>query len=317
MKTYVVAGGAGFIGSHVVERLLSEGNKVICIDNLISGSESNASEFYSNSNFVFVDHDLIRGMPNVNGEVEGIFHLASPASPNAKSPKSYIAHPIATLMVNSVGTRNVLEFGRQKKAKVIYASSSEIYGDPSVSPQKEDYFGNVNPNGPRSVYDEGKRFGEAICAAYSRTYNLDVRTIRIFNTYGVRMQKDDGRVVSNFINQALDGEEITVYGDGNQTRSFCYINDLVDGLISAMETADLQGKVINLGNPDEHKILELAKKIKELTGSKSKIIHEELPLDDPHQRRPDISLAQKILGFDPKVSLDEGLKKTIEYFRTV
>lgn len=317
MKTYVVAGGAGFIGYHVIEWLLSEGNKVICIDNLITGSESNASEFYSNKNFTFVNHDLISGMPNISGEIEGIFHLASPASPNAKSQKSYMAYPIETLMVNSVGTQNVLEFAKQKGSKVLYASSSEVYGDPSISPQKEDYFGNVNPNGPRSVYDEGKRFGEAICAAYIRTYNLDVRTIRIFNTYGARMQKDDGRVVSNFINQALEGRDITVYGDGNQTRSFCYINDLVDGLISAMETAVLQSKVINLGNPDEHTILELAKKIKELTGSKSKIIHEDLPLDDPHQRCPDIRLAQKILGFDPKVSFDEGLEKTIEYFKSV
>ncbi len=315
MKTYVVAGGAGFIGSHLVERLLSEGSKVICIDNLITGSESNASEFYSNKNFTFVNHDLISGIPNISGEIEGIFHLASPASPNSKSKKSYIAHPIETLMVNSVGTQNVLEFAKQKGSKVLYASSSEIYGDPSVSPQKEDYFGNVNPNGPRSVYDEGKRFGEAICAAYVRTYNLDVRTIRIFNTYGERMQKDDGRVVSNFINQALEGRDITVFGDGNQTRSFCYVNDLIDGLISVMETANLQGKVINLGNPDEYKILELAKKILKETGSNSKIVHEDLPLDDPRQRRPDISLAKRVLGFEVKVSLDEGLKKTIEYFK--
>lgn len=317
MKTYVVAGGAGFIGSYVVERLLSSGNKIVCVDNLITGSETNISEFYSNNNFMFVNHNLINGMPNISGEVEGIFHLASPASPNAKSSKSYIAYPVETLMVNSLGTYHILEFARQKNAKVLYASSSEVYGDPSVSPQKEDYFGNVNPNGPRSMYDEGKRFGEAICAAYARTHNVDVRTIRIFNTYGARMQKDDGRVVSNFINQALNGERITVYGDGNQTRSFCYIDDLIEGLISAMETAGLQGKVFNLGNPEEYKIMELANRILEATGSDSKIIHEELPVDDPHQRCPDISLAKRILGFEVKVLLDEGLAKTIEYFKTV
>lgn len=317
MSTFVVTGGAGFIGSHICERLLDEDHEVVCVDNLITGAESNISPLYSNGNFAFINHDVITGMPKINGEIAGVFHLASPASPNGKSPRSYIALPIETLMVNSLGTRNVLEFAKAKKATVLYASSSEVYGDPAVSPQKEDYFGNVNPNGIRSVYDEGKRFGEAICAAYARTYNLDVRVIRIFNTYGGRMQKDDGRVVSNFICQALRNEKITIYGDGTQTRSFCYIDDLVDGLISAIKSKEAKGKVINLGNPEEYKIIELAQKIKKITDSGSEIIHEDLPEGDPRRRKPDIGLARNLLGFQPKVTLAEGLSKTIEYFKTV
>lgn len=317
MKTYVVAGGAGFIGSNICKRLLSEGRKVICIDNFITGVDSNISEFYSNPNFVFIEHDLIIGMPSIVGEIGGIFHLASPASPNTKSARSYMSHPIETLMVNSLGTQNVLEFAKSRSARVLYASSSEVYGDPAVSPQKEDYFGNVNPNGPRSVYDEGKRFGEALSAAYFRKYNLDVRVIRIFNTYGDRMQKDDGRVVSNFINQALRGEPLTVYGDGKQTRSFCYIDDLVDGLLLGIHAHGIAGKFINLGNPDEYTILELAQKIKKIAGSSSKIVHEALPQDDPRRRKPDITLAKQLLGFEPKVKLEEGLAKTIEYFKSL
>jgi nucleoside-diphosphate-sugar epimerase len=235
MKTYLVAGGAGFIGSHLCEALLSEGAKVICIDNLITGEEDNISHLFDNPDFLFTNFNLIKGIPGISHQVDGIFHLASPASPNAKSPRSFIAYPVETLMVNSVGTKNLLDLAIEKKATFLYASSSEVYGDPHVSPQAENYFGNVNPNGPRSVYDEGKRFGEALVMAYFRKFNLDARIIRIFNTYGDRMQKDDGRVVSNFINQAIVGEPITVYGDGNQTRSFCYISDMVNGLVSAME----------------------------------------------------------------------------------
>jgi len=317
MSTYIVAGAAGFIGSHIVERLLGLGHKIIAIDNFITGVDQNLSRFYNNPNFVFIEQDIISGIPSVRGKVDGIFHLASPASPNSKSKRSYMSHPIHTLMVNSIGTKNLLDLAKERDAVMIYASSSEVYGDPAVSPQQEDYFGNVNPNGPRSVYDEGKRFGEAICAAYVRTYNLDVRTIRIFNTYGDRMQKDDGRVVSNFITQALANEPITIYGDGSQTRSFCYVDDLVDGLISAMNKKALKGSVLNLGNPEEHTITDLAKKIKDLTKSNSQIIHEELPVDDPHRRRPDISRAKELLGFSPKVGLVEGLNKTIEYFKSV
>lgn len=315
--TYVVAGGAGFIGSHVCERLLREGKKVICIDNLITGSEDNIADFLSNPDFTFINHDLIHSVPKIHGEVEAVLHLASPASPNGKSPRSYIAYPIETLMVNSLGTKNLLDLALLKGSRYLFASTSEVYGDPNVSPQKEDYFGNVNPNGIRSVYDEGKRFGEAISMAYFRKFELDVRIIRIFNTYGDRMQKDDGRVVSNFINQALQNEDLTIYGEGNQTRSFCYVDDLVEGILKAVSVDEARGEVMNLGNPEEYKIIELAHKIKELTNSNSKIVKEELPEDDPKQRRPDITKAKALLGFNPKVGLDEGLKKTIEYFRGV
>ena len=315
MSAYVITGGAGFIGSHLCKRLLAEGKKVICIDNLITGSKDNIADALSNSNFVFINHDVISALPKIDSEISGIFHLASPASPNAKSPRSYINHPIETLMVNSLGTKRLLDLSREKNSIFVYASSSEIYGDPQISPQTEDYFGNVNPNGMRSVYDEGKRFGESLCLTYSRLYKLDVRVIRVFNTYGPRMLKDDGRVVSNFINQALENNPITVYGDGSQTRSFCFIDDLVDGLILSMNVPQAAGNVINLGNPDEYKIIDLAKKIKDLVNSKSEIIHETLPTDDPHQRKPDISRAESILGFAPKVTLVGGLKKTIEYFK--
>lgn len=317
MSTFLVAGGAGFIGSHVCERLLNQGSKVICVDNLITGSETNLEKLYENENFVFLRQDVSDGITGLNSSIDGIFHLASPASPNSKSPKSYIAHPIETMMVNSIGTKNLLDIAREKNASFLYASSSEVYGDPHVSPQNEEYFGNVNPNGVRSVYDEGKRFGEAIAMAYHRKFGVDTKIIRIFNTYGDRMQKDDGRVVSNFINQALQNQDITVYGSGKQTRSFCFVDDLVDGLLAAIESKEATGEVINLGNPDEHKIVDLASKIKELVGGDSSIVHEELPEDDPHQRKPDISKAEKILGFKPKVGLNEGLEKTIEYFSTI
>lgn len=317
MHSYLIAGGAGFIGSHICERLLSQDEKVICVDNLITGAEENIAPFFKNPNFVFVNQDVIKGVPHITEPLRGIFHLASPASPNAKSKRSYIANPIATLLVNSVGTKNLLDLSVDAGCPLLYASTSEVYGDPKVSPQNEDYFGNVNPNGIRSVYDEGKRFGEAMCMAYARTYSADVRIMRIFNTYGDRMQKDDGRVVSNFINQALTNEPITIYGDGSQTRSFCFVDDLVDGLIAAIKTPEAKNKVINLGNPDEYTILEIAEKVKELTGSESKIVHEDLPEDDPQRRKPDIARAQKILDFKPKVTLEQGLNKTIEYFKSV
>jgi len=317
MKTFVVAGGAGFIGSHVCEALLTRGDKVICIDNLITGAEENISPFFPNSNFVFIESDVTGRLPHLEGSIDGIFHFASPASPNAKSPKSYINHPVETLMVNSAGTKNLLDLALEKKARFIFASSSEVYGDPAISPQTEDYFGNVNPNGIRSVYDEGKRFGESISLAYVRLHNLDVRVIRIFNTYGPRMQKDDGRVVSNFINQALNSEDITIYGDGRQTRSFCYISDLVEGFLLAMDRNGIEGRVMNLGNDDEYEIKEFADIIHKMTKSSSKIIHEKLPEDDPHQRKPDLTLARKLLGYEPKTKLAEGLAKTIEYFKEV
>lgn len=317
-STFIVAGGAGFIGSHLCERLLEADNKVICIDNFITGVRTNIASFLSHSHFTFIEHDVIKGIPKIASEkISGIFHLASPASPSKKSPRSYMSHPIETLLVNSQGTYNLLELARTHKTKFLFASTSEVYGNPTVSPQKEDYFGNVNPNGVRSVYDESKRFGEAITMAYFRKYTVDARIARIFNTYGERMQKDDGRAISNFITQALSGLPITVYGDGLQTRSFCYVEDLVEALIRFMEGEDVSGEVINLGNPDEHKIIEIAQMIKELTKSSSTIVFKQLPVDDPVRRKPDIGKAKRLLGFSPKIDLVKGLTKTIQYFKEV
>jgi nucleoside-diphosphate-sugar epimerase len=316
MQTFIVTGGAGFIGSHLCAELLKSGDFVICIDNFITGSPENIQEFRSNPNFTFIEHDLTKPLPAIEGDIDGIFHFASPASPNKKSPKSYIAFPIETLLVNSVGTYNLLELAREKNAKFVYASTSEVYGNPEISPQVETYFGNVNPNGIRSVYDEGKRFGEATIMAFVRKYDLDGRILRIFNTYGDKMQKDDGRVVSNFIVQALENSPITIFGDGTQTRSFCFVSDLVDGILEFMKRDGLKGEVVNLGNPEERTVKELAEIVKKLTNSSSEILFEELPEDDPMKRRPDISKAQKLLEFSPKVSIEEGLIKTIEYFQT-
>lgn len=314
-SVFLIAGGAGFIGSHLCERLLQQGRKVICIDNFITGSKSNTKGLSSYKNFECIEHNVIERLPQIAGNVWGIFHLASPASPNKKSPRSYLNHPIETLLVNSLGTYNLLELARQKNARFVYASSSEIYGNPTVSPQREDYTGNVNPVGVRSVYDEGKRFGEALTMAYVRKYNVDARVVRIFNTYGERMQKDDGRAISNFIHQALSEYPLTVYGDGSQTRSFCYVEDLVDGLLSTMEVDEAGGEVINLGNPEEHLILEIARMVKELSDSHSDIVFEEAPPDDPQRRKPDIAKAKNLLGFHPKISLEAGLRRTITYYR--
>ena len=317
MQTILVAGGAGFIGSNLCERLLDKNYRVICIDNLITGNKENIDSFTKNKNFSFLNLDLTSSsFQNTKlPKIDYIFHLASPASPNKKSPRSYINFPIETLLVNSLGTYNLLETAKKFNARFLYASSSEIYGDPQVSPQKEDYFGNVNPVGIRSVYDEGKRFGEAITMAYFRKFNTDTRIIRIFNTYGHRMRADDGRVVSNFINQAISNKPLTVYGDGSQTRSICYIDDLVEGLIKTIVSDKTKGEVLNLGSPNEKTILDLANTIKKMTNSSSKIIFEPLPEDDPKVRRPDIDKAKKLIGWTPKVSIDRGLTKTIQYFR--
>ncbi len=317
MKTFLIAGGAGFIGSHLCETLLEKGNRVICVDNYITGAKENISHLLDNPNFTLIEHDIIDSAPQIDGELFGIFHLASPASPNLKSERSYIAYSIETLRVNSQGTFNLLNLAKDKNARFVYASTSEVYGNPAVSPQPESYWGNVNPNGVRSVYDEGKRFGEALIMAYVRKYGLDARIMRIFNTYGDRMQPDDGRVVSNFIIQALKGEDITVYGDGNQTRSFCYVSDLVEGVEKIMEKDGIPGLVINLGNPGEYTISELAHKIIEMIPSSSKIVFEEKPIDDPERRKPDITKAREILGWEPKVPLEEGLQKTIKYFKSL
>lgn len=318
MKYALVSGGAGFIGSHICERLLKDNHFVICVDNLLTGREENIRKFEGNKNFLFINHDIIfdiKGLLNEFENIDYIFHLASPASPNEKSRKSYMSYPIETLLVNSQGTYNLLNLARKFNSRFLFASTSEVYGDPEVSPQKESYFGNVNPSGPRAVYDEAKRFGEAIVMAYHRKFGLDVRIPRIFNTYGPNMREDDGRVVSNFIVQSLRKEKIHVYGDGSQTRSFCYISDLVDGLYSFMMKENLSGEIINLGNPLEYTVKELADKIKELAGSSSEIVFDNLPEDDPKQRRPDISKAEKLLDYNPKISLEEGLKLTLDYFK--
>ncbi len=318
MKYALVSGGAGFIGSNLCKKLLEENIYVICVDNFLTGSDENISQLSKNKNFLFINHDVIERIDNIVTQFETIdyiFHLASPASPNEKSDKSYMSYPIETLLVNSLGTYNLLNLARSRNSRFLYASTSEVYGDPVVSPQPETYFGNVNSAGPRSVYDEGKRFGEAMVMAYHRKFNLDVRIPRIFNTYGENMREDDGRVVSNFVVQCLKNEPLTIYGQGNQTRSFCYISDMVEGLFAFMTKDDLDGEIINLGNPLEFSVKDLALKIKEITGSASEIVNEDLPEDDPKQRKPDISKAEKLLSYSPKVSIEEGLKRTIEYFR--
>lgn len=320
MLEVLVAGGAGFIGSHLCKSLLADNYKVICVDNLITGDKRNIEDFFGNPQFEFIEQDIIKPVQSSSLKIKSlgyIFHLASPASPNKKSKKSYINYPIETLLVNSVGTYNLLELGRRFESKFLFASSSEIYGDPTVSPQKETYFGNVNPNGIRSVYDEGKRFGEAMTFGFARKHNLDARIIRIFNTYGPMMQKDDGRVVSNFINQAIENKSITVYGRGTQTRSFCFVDDMVLGIKKAMFSNSTRSEVFNLGNAEEKTVLELAKLVKNITNSSSDIAFEDLPEDDPRTRRPDITKAKEILDWEPKIRIEEGLKKTIDYFRSL
>ncbi len=303
----LITGGAGFIGSHLSKRLLKEGNCVVCVDNFITGSEDNIKELLENPDFKLLRHDI--SLPLfIDGELDWVLHFASPAS-----PKDYLQHPIKTVKVGTLGTHNCVGIAKAKHCRFFLASTSEVYGDPKMSPQPEEYWGNVNPIGPRSCYDESKRAAEAITFAYHRQHNLDIRVVRIFNTYGPNMRVEDGRVVSNFIHQALTGQDITVYGAGTQTRSFCYVDDLVEGIVEFMKI-DYIGP-LNLGTQFEFSVLELAKKVIALTGSKSGIKFVELPEDDPRQRRPDTTKAKKLLGWEPKVSLDEGLQKTIDYFR--
>lgn len=311
MKTCLITGGAGFIGSHLCDFLIKKKDfVVICLDNLITGSEKNIRHLESNPNFKFIEADIASSIEYPVSSIEYIFHLASPAS-----PLDYQNYPEETLLANSLGTLNVLDLAKKTKAKVLIASTSEVYGDPKEHPQRESYWGNVNSFGPRACYDESKRFAEAATYVYLHKYDLDVRIVRIFNTYGPRMQRDDGRVVSNFINQAITGQPLTVYGQGKQTRSFCFVSDIVAGIYQAMFSQGTKGEVFNLGNPEEYSILELAGKIKKLTGSKSEIIFKPLPPDDPNRRCPDISKAREILGWEPKISADTGLKKTIEYYQ--
>ncbi len=307
MKKILVTGGAGFIGSHLCKRLLQQGKKVICLDNLFTGTYDNIKSFLDNENFEFINADIINP---IDLDVDEIYNLACPAS-----PVHYQYDPIKTAKTSFLGALNVLELAKNVGARVLQASTSEIYGDPLIHPQTEDYRGNVNTIGPRACYDEGKRIAETLFFDYQRQYGVDIRVVRIFNTYGPNMLENDGRVVSNFIIQALKNVDITVYGDGSQTRSFCYVDDLVDGLIKMMEQDDFNGPV-NLGNPVEMTINELAEMIIEKTGSESKIVYRDLPADDPVKRRPAIQLAKKKLNWQPEVSLSEGLDKTIEYFKT-
>lgn len=306
MKRILVTGGAGFIGSHLCESLLRDGNEVVCLDNFFTGRKENIAHLFKNSSFEVVRHDVIEP---ILLEVDQIYNLACPAS-----PVHYQYNPVKTIKTNIMGTLNMLGLAKRVRARILQASTSEVYGDPKVHPQTEDYWGNTNPIGLRACYDEGKRCAETLMFAYNRQNNVDIRVIRIFNTYGPRMLENDGRVVSNFIVQALRGQDLTIYGDGNQTRSFCYIDDLVDGMIRMMNNEGTVGPV-NLGNPSEFTVLELANRIKKLTRSKSNIVHKPLPPDDPVQRRPDISIANNSLGWKPKIQLEEGLLKSIEYFR--
>lgn len=316
-KTIIVTGGAGFIGSHLCEKLVSRGDTVICLDNLITGSQKNIATLLTSGKFFFINHDVVKPFASRKfKKIDEIYHLASPADPNIRSPFSYMNHPFETMLVNSVGTWNMCELALKFGAKLSFASTSEVYGDPQVSPQDESYRGNVSTVGPRSVYDESKRFGETIVSAFVRKKNLDARIIRIFNTYGTRMNTREGRAVVNFIKQALAGKSMTVYGDGSQTRSFCYIDDQIEGQIAAMERGR-RGEVYNIGNDREITILEFAKRIKELCESDSRIIYALLPEDDPVRRKPDIEKAKKELLWQPKTELTGGLRITIDYFRKI
>ena len=319
MQTVLVAGGSGFIGSHLCKSLLSDNFRIICVDNFITGDKNNLINVLQDQNFKLIEADIAEELPQdlITEKIDYVFDLASPASPNKKSPRSFINHPIETLRANSFGVYNLLNLAKDKNAKILYVSSSEVYGDPLISPQTEEYFGNVNPNGIRSVYDEGKRFGEAITMAYFRKFDVDIRIIRIFNTYGPSMQKDDGRIISNLINQAINNQPLTIYGNGEQTRSFCYVSDMVEGLKKAMFLPKTKGEVFNMGNPDERQILEMANLIRKMTNSSSQILFEELPQDDPKRRKPDISKAKKLLNWEPKITIEEGLGKTIEYFKSL
>ena len=302
----VVTGGAGFIGSHLCTRLLEEGHNVLCVDSLITGSKSNIKPLLTNPHFTFLLHDVT--IP-FSFEADAIFHLASPAS-----PVGYLDNPIATILVNSQGTYQMLEQARKQKAMFVFSSTSEAYGDPLVHPQTEEYWGNVNPIGPRACYDESKRLGETLTMEYCRKYQIDARIVRIFNTYGPNSQANDGRMIPNFITQALQDKPLTIYGDGHITRSICYVSDLVEGLLLAMFKPDTTGEVFNLGNTEEHTVYEYAQAVIRLCEASSEIIYESARVDDPERRRPNISKAQRVLGWHFKVSMEEGLRRTIEWF---
>ncbi|GBD88587.1 bifunctional polymyxin resistance protein ArnA [bacterium BMS3Abin03] len=304
--TAVVTGGAGFLGSHLCDKLLQENFSVICVDNLLTGSINNISHLSGHEKFSFIKHDVTNYI-FIPGRVDYILHFASPAS-----PIDYLKLPIQTLKVGSLGTHKALGLAKEKKATFLLASTSEVYGDPTIHPQSEEYWGNVNPIGPRGVYDEAKRFAEALTMAYHRYHGVNTRIVRIFNTYGPRMRADDGRALPTFIGQALKNEDITVFGDGSQTRSFCYVSDLIDGIFKLLMSQETEP--VNIGNSEEITIRDFAKEVIRLTGSKSKIINTELPIDDPKVRQPDISKAKRILGWEPKIDRNKGLELTIKYF---
>ncbi|MEY3311442.1 MAG: hypothetical protein RL348_775 [Bacteroidota bacterium] len=309
MKKILVTGGAGFLGSHLCQRLINQGHHVLCVDNLFTGSKKNIHHLISNPFFEFIRQDICQPL---YVEVDEIYNLACPAS-----PYYYQWDPIQTMKTSVIGAFNMLGLAKRTKAKILQASTSECYGDPTVHPQTEEYWGNVNPIGVRSCYDEGKRAAETLFMDYHRKHNVDTRIMRIFNTYGPKMDTKDGRVVSNFIVQALRGEDITVYGDGSQTRSFCYVSDLLDGMMALMNYEGPYPAPVNIGNPGEFSMLELAEEVIRLTGTQSKIVHKDLPKDDPKQRQPNIAKAKVLLGWEPQIKLEQGLVKTIDYFRAV
>ena len=306
-ETAVVTGGAGFLGSHLCDRLLKEGLRVICVDNLITGNTNNISHLAGNDNFYFVKHDVTNYI-FLPGKIDYILHFASPAS-----PIDYLQLPIQTLKVGSLGTHKALGLAKEKNSRFLLASTSEVYGDPAIHPQPESYWGNVNPIGPRGVYDEAKRFAEALTMAYNRYHNLDTRIVRIFNTFGPRMRLDDGRALPAFVGQALRGEDITVFGDGSQTRSFCFVDDLVEGIFRLLMSSEIEP--VNIGNPEEISIKGFAEEVIKITGSSSKIVYRDLPVDDPKVRQPSIEKARRILGWEPKVKRIDGLEMTIDYFK--
>jgi UDP-glucuronate decarboxylase len=307
MKKILITGGAGFLGSHLCRQLIKQENDITCVDNLLTGSLSNVEELQGDKNFNFISHDITH---SIEGEYDEIYNLACPAS-----PVHYQTDPIKTMKTSVLGSINLLELAKKHQSRIFQASTSEIYGDPEMHPQKENYWGHVNPIGPRSCYDEGKRCAETLFFDYHRQHKLDIKLVRIFNTYGPRMNPHDGRVVSNFIVQAILGDDISIYGDGSQTRSFCYVDDMIDGFVAMMHSKNNISGPINLGNPNEFTILELAEKIISLIGGKSKIIFNDLPVDDPKMRKPDIQKAKHDLDWSPKISLDEGLDYTISYFK--
>jgi nucleoside-diphosphate-sugar epimerase len=316
MQTSLVAGGAGFIGSHLCEYLLNSGHKVICVDNFLTSQEENIEGLKSNPDFSFINHDITKPLPE-GLSADFVFHLASPASPNHHSPISYHKLAMETMMANTQGTLLLLEFAKKNNARFLFASTSEIYGDPLENPQREEYRGNTSTTGPRSVYDESKRFGETLTAYFNRN-GLDTRTARIFNTYGPRIMPQDMRMLTVFITEALKGEPITVFGDGKQTRSLTYVSDAVEGLTKFMFTDNLGGEVVNIGSDEEYSVLEFAQLVKKLTGSSSEIkMSEPLPEDDPKERRPDIGKAKKLLNWEPKVGLEEGIRMTIDYYKNL